>query len=246
MNQNGSKYDPSTAPEVAYHNAPELGPNNESRTGSDPRPVGKSLEQLFKVFWGVIVTTLIVLAALGGGIGGGLAANSHKSPPDLVSSAPTPTSTSASTSSSSSISTSATPTVTTSCNASDSTFYTPLNQASSNRPYSINGTTLSYQIHCFKNFAASGSGHNPNINTLEETPNLSTLEACITACASYNLAFAAGNPNPSYSELCSGVIYVATDTPPTCYLNSGKNGDAVSVTFQPRQEIDSAVLAWGS
>lgn len=114
------------------------------------------------------------------------------------------------------------------------------------RPYTITGTTLTYQIHCYENFADASSGLNKQITKLGDMLNLTSLEDCITECAIYNSAVERAHPDPSLDLLCSGVVYVASDTPTKCDLNTGVGSDAVSVSFGKDQQVDSAVLDWDS
>jgi hypothetical protein len=97
---------------------------------------------------------------------------------------------------------------------------TPSNSATSDYPFSINGTSLIYQAYC-----------NANIidGDVQEIYNLTSLNDCITACGVYNyqLPTVAGfndySQAPLYNELCSGVAFgfwreTASWGPTRCFL----------------------------
>jgi len=124
------------------------------------------------------------------------------------------------------------------CNATDGKIYTPLDTSASNAPFSINGTTLTYKIYCYTNFASKTSGHNPNISEILQQEDIASLDDCITLCAAYNKALA----NPTPDALCSVPVYTGPANATYCYLQSGNAEGAITVLFGPDQEVDSAVL----
>jgi hypothetical protein len=133
----------------------------------------------------------------------------------------------------------------TGCNASDNTFFTPSNAAAFNKPFTINGTVVTYRIHCDTNFADKTSGSNPQITKLQQVNNLTTFEECITACAGYNQALINSGNKPGWGDLCSGVVMRQPDGQPTmCDLDKGMLENATNVGHGNRHEITSAVLFW--
>jgi hypothetical protein len=124
--------------------------------------------------------------------------------------------------------------------------FTPIDTETSNS-YQINGTILVYRIFCGANLADYRSGWNRDVSDLQMIYSVTTLDNCITMCASYNFALStSGNSNPPWQLLCSGVTYMdsngTSSDPVRCVLKSGLRNNATNVLAQPI--CHSAILQW--
>ncbi|KAJ8110747.1 hypothetical protein ONZ43_g5793 [Nemania bipapillata] len=209
------------------------------------------------VFWAVIVTLFVVLAAgIGGGVGGGLSAQ-RKSVSESNVSSGGDTSTTASSISVSSISTGGTPATSTTptsvassptasstvdnlvptdggCPGIDGVAYTAYSADGNTIPLEEGGSPQEFREQCYTNWVNTDSTHDI-LRTY--TP---TLENCIVVCAEYNKAY--------LTNLAAGTgvgggpcvaVTIVKDHAGFCYL---KNGTATNNTMGNPKMYSSATL----
>lgn len=135
------------------------------------------------------------------------------------------------------------------CPGSDQTVYTPKNPANNSQPVTIWNTTLSYTILCSTNYASKTSGYNPQITELQRVNNVTTMDDCVTACATYNYQLPnwQNDPdNPNFGVLCSNAVFGIYNklTSSTCFLQSGDYSNATLISFATDSELTTGVLDW--
>ncbi|KAI1124604.1 hypothetical protein F5Y10DRAFT_24956 [Nemania abortiva] len=197
------------------------------------------------VFWAVIVTLFVVLAAgIGGGVGGGLSAQQKSVSGSNASSGDN--SNTSSSSSGTSIPTSATPSPTSSpssddslvptdgCPGIDGVAYTAYSADGNTVPLRAGGSPQEFKEQCWTNWANTDSTHDI-LRTY--TP---TLENCIVVCAEYNKAYFTNLDNDTGvgGGPCVAVTIVKEHAG-FCFL---KNGTANNDTMGNPQMYSSAVL----
>lgn len=106
-----------------------------------------------------------------------------------------------------------------SCPANDTLSYTPISTSGPpSGPYQINGTAISYTIHCGYDYDAS-----KDIDDMQWIPE-TNLTACIDLCSIFNVRLPYGGEFGFYS-MCSGVTVT---TKGTCQLKSGVEKGAIN------------------
>ncbi|KAI0872300.1 hypothetical protein GGS24DRAFT_21470 [Hypoxylon argillaceum] len=226
--------------------APTLVPSEGQTTGSArSRILGLSIP----VFWAVIVTLFVVLAAaIGGGVGGGLSAQrksvsaSNVSSGSSSGSAPTsatPTSaspTSASSSPSASSTTDSLVPTDGGCPGINGLSYTAYSADGNTIPVRAGGSPQEFQEQCYTNWVNTDSTHDI-LRTY--TP---TLENCIVVCAEYNKAYFTNlDSNTGVGGgHCVGVTIVK-DHAGFCFLKNGTT-TATNNTMGNPNMYSSAVL----
>ncbi|KAJ2990815.1 hypothetical protein NUW58_g2767 [Xylaria curta] len=200
------------------------------------------------VFWALIITLFIVLAAgIGGGVGGGLSAQQKsRSGTDASRGEDGNSSGNEGGSGSGSTSSSAAPSPTTSstadslvptdggCPGIHNLSYTPYSADGKPIPLETNRDPQEFREQCWTNWVNTASTHDI-LRTY--TP---TLENCITVCAEYNKAYAANlkNNNGVGGGPCVAVTIVKAHAG-FCYL---KNGTGTNDTMGAPNMYSSAVL----
>jgi hypothetical protein len=135
------------------------------------------------------------------------------------------------------------------CPSAENTIYTPLNPSNNSQPIRIWNTTLSYTVLCNTNYASKTSGSNPQITELQRVANVSTLDDCLTRCATYNYQLPNWQNYPNnanFGILCSMGVYEIYSNPSSseCFLQAGDWSNASTIIWQPNTEIATGVLEW--
>ncbi|KAL9046626.1 MAG: hypothetical protein Q9214_000586 [Letrouitia sp. 1 TL-2023] len=194
-------------------------------------------------FW-LLVLLLTVLLATGIGVGLGIGLpRSHKTanppPPASTTSVTLPSTSSttnrvnvpAPTASPQNVSPSSNRDI--SCPANNSLSYTPASNSPKSTAFTVNTTTLTYDIQCNTTYTDSD-----DITDLQYIPN-TNLSACIDLCSVYSVQVPHGGGENNFYDLCSGV----TVTPDgVCQLKSGVEEGAAGIDKTARGE--SAMLIW--
>ncbi|KAK4136678.1 hypothetical protein BT67DRAFT_187736 [Trichocladium antarcticum] len=217
-----------------------------------------------RTFWVVVVILVVLLAAgIGGGVGGSLAARRRaesaglpaadgpatQTPPSPPPSSPTPeppatdaattTTTPAPTSTTARANAAAVSPAPTDggCPDMDGTAYTPLDAGG--RAIALRaGGAQAFRRLCATNYPSGALYGNPRIHDIVKLW-LPSLEACIGACAAYNLAYEANAAGRvAAGGLCRSVAVVKIEGE-YCYL---KNGTGTNETFGRPSIYSSAVL----
>ncbi|KAI1757646.1 hypothetical protein F4782DRAFT_136691 [Xylaria castorea] len=225
----------------------ESGGRQQTLSQAQNRPVKNAKPTVLglsvPVFWALIVTLFIVLAAgIGGGVGGGLSAQ-HKSTSGSVASggdgSPNTSSGGSTTSSGAPSPTSSSttdPLVPTDggCPDIDGLKYTPYSADGKTIPVKANQDPQEFREQCWTNWVNTASTHDI-LRTY--TP---TLENCIVVCAEYNKAYATNLENNSGvgGGPCVAVTIVK-DHAGFCFL---KNGTGTNDTMGAPNTYSSAVL----
>ncbi|MCJ1249450.1 hypothetical protein MMC30_006674 [Trapelia coarctata] len=218
-----AQYDSEAAPEVVQ--PPEVVP-------FDQHLYNKNLPQLSqpamicgirpKAFWILaLAITVILAAAIGAGVGGGLASQKKSSTvlasttsPSLLSILP-PTSTSVASTATGGLQYTVTAPgnlynsgchdLQGSATNVDGQIVTPTDLTAPGRPYSINNIDLSFLTQCNTDYPSNDPANSGILDLQWIIRNMSTIYNCLSACAVYNTQLPAGTRNAK--TICSGVAY---------------------------------------
>lgn len=137
-----------------------------------------------------------------------------------------------------------------SCNSSEP--YTPINPITSNTPYIINSTTLTYTLLCSQNLPPVQNPSLADIQQIRSYP-VSSIYACIDACALYNyqipdVACLTGSKiDVSFGSerLCSAVSFGPgpRDAQGICTLKT-KSASGPNIKGDGDGRFQSAALVW--
>ncbi|MCJ1405672.1 hypothetical protein MMC11_008901 [Xylographa trunciseda] len=91
------------------------------------------------------------------------------------------------------------------------------NNATAAFPFYVNGSSLTYQIHCKTNY---NIGSFPSVKDIQVIANVQSLASCIQLCSYYTVQLPQGGPrnySTGYAAFCTGVYFWQN----ACYLKSG-------------------------
>ncbi|KAI0904066.1 hypothetical protein F4823DRAFT_235949 [Ustulina deusta] len=214
---------------------------SQSAKNSKTKVLGLSVP----VFWALIVTLFIVLAAgIGGGVGGGLSAQRKSASTDASSGDNSNTSSSQSTASPTASSPASSPTASSTtdslvptdggCPGINNIGYTPYSADGKTIPVRTGQAPQEFREQCWTNWANTASTHDI-LRTY--TP---TLENCIVVCAEYNKAYAANlENNVGVGGGPCVAVTIVKEHAGFCYL---KNGTGTNDTMGSPGSYSSAVL----
>lgn len=116
-----------------------------------------------------------------------------------------------------------------------------MNNRDSDKPFIVDGKTLEFQILCSVNYASFGDPVAPNlhITELQRIANETSIEDCITRCATFSAQLA---PDALLDRMCSHVVYRIYNEglDNMCFLQSGSTNNATS--YEVEDELATAVL----
>lgn len=101
------------------------------------------------------------------------------------------------------------------------------------------GKTLEFQILCSINYASSTSATNLHISELQRIANDSSIEECVTRCASFSAQLP---PDTPLDRMCTHAVYRIENEGLNswCYLQSGSTNNATSIEVE--DELATAIL----